>query len=341
MADLPGELREALDELTRRHPRQAIAAATTRLIDGYRSGTADAVPSLRTEADVAAYVTYRMPATYAAARATLAQLAAALPTFRPRSQADVGGGTGAAVWAAADQWPSLESVRVLDQAPAMLAVGTALAARARQPAVRDAEWRPYRIGAGDPLPTVDLATLCYLLGELPAGQRGDVVGAASTAAAVVVVVEPGTPAGHARVLAARDRLIADGLTVLAPCPHQRACPLLPGQDWCHFGVRLSRTPAHRQAKGGALGYEDEKFSYVAAARSPDPLAPPAVTARPMGSRVLRRPGVRKGLVALRLCTPAGTAEATLVSKRHGDRYRVARDVRWGDTWPPDSESIKE
>ncbi len=100
-----------------------------------------------------------------------------------------------------------------------------------------------------------------------------------------MIVEPGTPDGYARMIEARDRLIAAGFHVAAPCPHSAACPIVPGTDWCHFSARVSRSSLHRQIKGGTLAYEDEKFSYVAATRRPVTPAP---------ARVVRKPQIRKG-----------------------------------------------
>jgi ribosomal protein RSM22 (predicted rRNA methylase) len=171
---------------------------------------------------------------------------------------------------------------------------------------------------------VDLATASYVLAELSESDQEDLVRRAAAAATTVVIIEPGTPAGYQRVLAARSVLIEAGLHVAAPCPHQNSCPIVPGQDWCHFAVRVNRSATHRRIKQADLGYEDEKFSYVAAVRAP--VATP-------GGRVLRHPQQRKGLVTLELCTPAGIGR-DLVSKRHGDLYRAARDVNWGDAWPP-------
>ena len=111
----------------------------------------------------------------------------------------------------------------------------------------------------------------------------------------LLVVEPGTPAGYARIIALRERLIAQGAHVAAPCPHDGKCPLQP-PDWCHFTQRLQRSRAHKQIKGAELPFEDEKFAYVALTRAP-------VAQRP--SRVLAQPVVSKVEVTAKLCTPAG------------------------------------
>ena len=191
-------------------------------------------------------------------------------------------------------------------------------------ALRDTTWRRASITPGLDRPSADLVTMSYALGELPESERPDVVRWLAEDAAMVIIIEPGTPAGWATVSAARDVLAARGLTIVAPCPHDGRCPIEPGRDWCHFSVRLPRTALHRRVKAGTLSFEDEKFSYVAATTTAWP--------RP-AARVLRHPQKRKGLVSLRLCTEGDGIRDVLVSKRQGDLYRRARDVDWGDDWP--------
>jgi len=317
--DLPADLRTALEAAVSGTPVAELAPAVERLITRYRSGDpapADAI--LASEVDVLAYAAYRMPATYAAVRAVLTQLAQAVPGISPSSLVDVGGGTGAALWAATDALPSLTSMLVLDRVPAALRLGERLATA--RPALAQAHWRRWL--AGEPPPAADLVTVSYLLGELAELDRTALIVSAARSAQAVVVVEPGTPPGYGRVLAARQELLDAGMRIVAPCPHQLRCPLV-GSDWCHFGVRVNRSAVHRRAKGATLGYEDEKYSYVAAVKDP---------AVPTASRVLRRPVQRPGVVTLRLCTPSGTAVDELVSKRQGARYRAARDTSWGDTF---------
>jgi ribosomal protein RSM22 (predicted rRNA methylase) len=318
---LRASLAELLDGLP---PRQA-AGAVERLIAHYRGDTPTHTPILRDRADVAAYAAYRMPATFAAVHAALEACAAALPGWTPGSHTDIGGGTGAATWAVTATWPGGRGVTVLDWAEPALALGREIAAA--NPDLAGARWQRARIGADLTLAATDLVTVSYVLNELSEPDRAALVDAAAGAAQAVVIVEAGTPAGYARVIEARDRLIRAGLHVVAPCPHSAACPIEPGRDWCHFSARVARSSLHRQVKGGTLPYEDEKFSYVAASRLP---------AAPAPSRVVRRPQIRKGQVLLDLCEAGERLARTTVTKRHGDLYKAARDAEWGDAWPPPS-----
>ncbi|MCX4786327.1 small ribosomal subunit Rsm22 family protein [Streptomyces sp. NBC_01221] len=308
-------------------PRQAVQAVD-RLIANYRGTTATDAPVLRDRSDVAAYAAYRMPATFEAVRSALAALQDAAPDWAPATHTDIGGGTGAASWAVAGAWEGPRTT-VLDWAEPALALGRELAGISGIPALRAAEWRRARIGAGLELAPTDLITVSYVLKELTADVRAALVDTAAAAAQAVVVVEPGTPDGYARIIEARDRLIAAGLKVAAPCPHSDACPIEPGTDWCHFSARVSRSSLHRQVKGGSLPYEDEKFSYVVATR---------FETEPVPARVTRKPQIRKGQVLLDLCTRDEALRRATVTKRHGELYRAARDVAWGDAWPPGEDN---
>lgn len=322
--ELPTELDLAFRRVLDGVPAGRLAPAVDRLIAGYRDPDAPAPPRLETREDAAAYAAYRMPATYAAVRSALGRFASAAGAWEPGSHLDVGGGTGAAAWAVADLWPRLGAATVVDRSAVALALGRELAAGSA--VLSGARWQGRSLGAGCELPPASLVTVCYLLGELAPADGERLVDEAAARGEVVAVVEPGTPAGYLRVRAARSRLIEAGMSVVAPCPHQSTCPVTPGEDWCHFAVRLPRSPLHRRLKQASLGYEDEKFSYVIASRSPHPTAP---------SRVVRHPRLRKNLVTLRLCTADPSLTETNVTRgRDGELYRAARKAGWGDGWPP-------
>jgi ribosomal protein RSM22 (predicted rRNA methylase) len=285
----------------------------------YRDAHTPPGPRARADDDIAAYALTRLPATYAAASATLGEVRARWQEFTPRSQLDLGAGLGAAAWAAAKTWASLEAVTAVELEATMLETGRSLAA-AGPPAVARSSWRRGDASRELPEGSFDLVTIVYVLNELdPVAVVRAVEHAWAATAGALVIVEPGTPEGYRRIIAARALLLALGGFTVAPCPHDRSCPL--GEaDWCHFAVRLPRSREHRTLKSAQLGYEDEKFSYVVVAREPTPRAP---------ARILRHPQVRGGHVRLELCAADGLREA-VVSKRDGDVFRVARKASWGD-----------
>ncbi|MEU9608167.1 small ribosomal subunit Rsm22 family protein [Streptomyces sp. NPDC048057] len=331
MSDTPSTtdaLRAALAGLIDELPPTRAAQAVDRLIASYRGQTPTDAPVLRDRADVLAYAAYRMPATYEAVRAALDALRDAAPDWAPATHTDVGGGTGAASWAVAGAWGSggaaPVATTVLDWAEPALALGRELAAGSDVPGLRTARWQRSRISAALHIESTDLVTVSYVLKELTEDDRAAVVAEAARAARAVVIVEPGTPDGYQRIIAARDRLVAAGFTVAAPCPHSDACPIAPGTDWCHFSARVSRSSLHRRIKGGSLAWEDEKFSYVVATRFP---------VRPAAARITRRPQIRKGLVLLDLCTAADGLDRVTVTKRQGATYKAARAADWGEEWP--------
>ncbi|MFP5022828.1 small ribosomal subunit Rsm22 family protein [Pseudonocardia phyllosphaerae] len=320
---LADDLAAALDAVLDPIPSARLTPVVERLIGAYRSGSVPSAPILRTADDAAAYAAYRMPATHAAVLDVLERAAVRVPA--PQTLVDVGGGTGAAVWAAAQVWPSLRGATVLEAASPARSLGRRIAEGTSEPAVRGARWEATVLGADPVLPSSDLLTANYLLGELPETVRDALVDAAARSARVVALVEPGTPGGYARILAARERLLVAGMTIAAPCPHDDACPVT-GDDWCHFAARVNRSSRHRALKAGSLGHEDEKFSYVVAMRETPGHAP---------GRIVRHPSSRKGLITFRVCDADGRLRDTPVPRSRKELFRQARDAEWGDAWPPD------
>ena len=328
-------LRACIDEALAGTSAKQLAPTVERLIATYRSGDSTTAPILSTAADALAYAAYRMPATYAVAHAVLSATQAASPKLRPQRLIDFGAGTGAFGWAATEIWPTLTELHELEQAEHAVALGKSLAVASHRAPLQTARWIPWRLDDGDLSLAADVASAGYVLGELSATQQARLVDTMAHVAPLVVLIEPGTPAGFSRIIAARDALMRSGHTVVAPCPHELACPMLAKRDWCHFAARLDRSRLHRDVKGGEMSYEDEKFSYVVARRTVE-----AGDGNVRDARIVRHPRQRKSLVSLQLCTPAGTAVEQLVAKSAGLAYRFAREARWGSTWPapPTKES---
>ncbi len=283
----------------------------------YRGGGSST--AIRTTADALAYALARMPATYAAVGACLNALCEIKPDFAPRSLLDAGAGPGTASWAAAEALPSLEDFTSIDTNGALRTLALDLAHESSR--LREMDYQHGEaltaLAIAEP---ADFVVASYMIGEIAdVKQAGLAELLWSRTRDTLLVVEPGTPAGYGRIIALRQRLIALGAHVAAPCPHDHKCPLQ-APDWCHFTQRLPRLRAHKQLKGADLPFEDEKFSYVALTRSP-PLQHPA--------RVLAQPVINKAEIRAKLCTASGISNA-VVLRRDKTSYQQFKKISWGD-----------
>ncbi|MBX9649341.1 MAG: small ribosomal subunit Rsm22 family protein [Xanthobacteraceae bacterium] len=315
--DLPAELKAALDGKLRGFSRTDAAGRAASISKTYRDGGGSG--AIKSEADALAYALARMPATYAAVTASLNSLCEIRPDFAPNSLLDVGAGPGTASWAAAETFPSLQSFALLDANEALRTLALSLFSesfRLRDIAYERGEARSALAKAD----AADLVIASYMIGEIGAAEQKTLAELMwQKTRDMLLVVEPGTPAGYARIIALRERLIALGAHVVAPCPHDGLCPLA-APDWCHFTQRLQRSRAHKQVKGAELPYEDEKFAYVALTRAP-------LAKRP--ARVLAQPEVSKVEVSAKLCTADGLAWTQTPRRAKAD-YARARRWSWGD-----------
>lgn len=319
--ELPPQLRGAIDSALEGLSRRDLAERAARASEAYRAGRGSA-GVIRGPEDALAYALARLPATYAACASAFAAAQARAPGFAPRTLVDAGAGPAGASWAALAAWPSLETVAWLDSNPAFLALAGELAQAGPAPLAAAERRRLDLTATAADWPRGELVTASYALAEIAPERLGGVVEALWAACdGVLALVEPGTPAGFARLREARASLLAAGAAVLAPCPHGEACPIV-APDWCHFSVRLPRSRDHRLAKGAQVPYEDEPFAYLVAAR-------PGVAAEAAAPRVLAPPRAGKPGIELRLCTATGV-ETRFVARRDKAAHAVARRLGWGD-----------
>jgi len=260
-----------------------------------------------------------MPATYAACEWVFAEIARRMPEFAPNSLLDLGAGPGTASWAAAERWPSLRDFILLEENREFAELGGRLSRSSD--VLKSASWRIVDLQSQTAPPAADVVVMSYALGELR-DAAAEIQKAWAAATELLVILEPGTPRNFEPMARVRRELVAAGAHAVAPCPHELECPMAAVGDWCHFAVRLERTSEHRRMKGGVLGYEDEKFSYLAFARQ-------AVSRAE--TRIVRHPMTHSGYVQLTLCTAEGLRHKT-VTRSKKEAFRAARRARWGDEW---------
>ena len=306
------DLQNAIDSLIGSATPSVLKKASDSLSKTYFQGQGSQ-SIFENESSRLSYLAARMPATFGAVSAVLSHLPIA-----PSSWLDLGAGPGTASWAASSLFPSSTSFALIEKSPHAIAMGKQLAVG--HPLLDKAAW----ISASLPidLPAADAAILSYSLGELdrPSAMierwwRSSIL--------LLIVVEPGTPRGFSVIRNAREQILSLGGSLISPCPHSCRCPLKEN-DWCHFSVRIARSRLHRYLKGGSLGHEDEKYSYLIASKS--------LIAAPSHSRILRQPQKNSGHVRLSLCKANGAAEEITVTRSNKKDYRKARDASWGDGW---------
>ncbi len=317
--DLPEQLGQAIEAALGDTSRGTLEAATASLSQRYRAETRDGRQHVSDELAAKAYIASRLPATFAAVHASLDHAFSQRPDFAPQSLLDIGAGPGTVLFAVQDLWPDLANAVLVEASSAMRGIGAVLVPGMTDMTVEWVAADATRLPPG--LSPADIVTLSYVLNELSIPERHQLVHRLwDLTRDILVIIEPGTPAGFERIRHHRQQLLDMGASILAPCAHSSTCPIV-DPDWCHFSQRLSRSRLHRSAKNAAMAYEDEKYAFLAVSRTParnDPLP-----------RVLAQPRHGSGKTSLKLCQPDGSITERLVTRREGAVYKQARKLDWG------------
>lgn len=275
-----------------------------------------------------AYLLLWWPATYAQAASVLRELGGSAGRVL-----DVGSGPGPMAFAALDAGAG--RALAIDRSAAALAVAGALAAGTggAAPAVLEtARWESPR-----PLPDgpFDLVLAGHVLNEL----YGDDVAARAalvesmlarlTPGGFVVLIEPALRETSRALLALRDRLVAGGATVRAPCLFRGDCPALarPG-DWCHAERPWAPPPIVGELADAAKLHRDRlKMSYLVV-QAPGAAWPSLPDGRLF--RVVSEPLPQKGQYRYVGCGPEGRAPLVLPEKHIRDANRAFVTLARGD-----------
>ncbi len=245
------------------------------------------------------YLATRMPATYAVLKKVFSEISV------PKTILDCGAGPGTSIWALWDF--SISSLTLLEKDFEFVKLGKKLF----DVPPFEVNWKTQSFLTFKE--KAELILFSYSLNEVPQETLPEVVqNAYNQTENFIIIVEPGTPDGFERVRKIRTQLLQLGMSLHAPCPHHEICPMV-SPNWCHFSARLPRTSLHRTLKKGALGHEDEKYSYLIASKEPH---------NPQGSRVLRHPIIRKGHSIVDLCTRSGLQQKTITGKER-------KKLSWG------------
>lgn len=164
----------------------------------------------------------------------------------------------------------------------------------------------------------------HVIDEMSASERESFLGVLAAADAVLWV-EPGTKASSRLVATMRERLKTN-VEILAPCPHDRSCPMLApdrARDWCHFfapapaGVFQSAWWGEFSRRMG-IDLRSLPVSYLVFRRPRGNQSRP-----PREARCLGRSRTYKGYVTIPRCRTDGIADEWKVIR---SRDRVTHDA---------------
>lgn len=270
-----------------------------------------------------AYLFLWWPATYAQAASVLRELGGVGGRVL-----DVGSGPGPMALAALDA--GAQKVLAIDRSGAALDVARALVGAAAS-GLETARWEAPR-----PLPDgpFDLVLAGHVLNELGDSLDARVrlvesMRARLSPAGAVVLIEPALRETSRALLELRDRLVAGGATVLAPCLYRGDCPaLLREGDWCHAERAWEVPPlVDELAHAAKLHRETLKMSYLVLA-APGAAWPSLPEGRLF--RIVSEPLPQKGQHRFVGCGPEGRVPLILPHKHVGARNRAFVDLTRGD-----------
>jgi len=262
-----------------------------------------------------AYLTARLPATYAVVYQVFVEMKKRCPDFLPSTLLDAGAGPGTVPLAAMGIGLPIRSATLVEKDPHFIVLGKRLVA----PDLEQ-KWLCQDMTQELNIDPHDLVVASYSLGELSEKDRNRIVIKLwQLTKKILIIIEPGTKVGFESLKKVREILLLNSGFLVAPCPHSEKCPM--GEnDWCHFAARIERSSLHRKIKDATLNYEDEKFCYTIFSKN---------KVEPCQNRIVRHPFKGKGFIKLQLCSRNCFEEKT-ITKKNKPQFSLARKLNWGD-----------
>jgi ribosomal protein RSM22 (predicted rRNA methylase) len=319
LKELPDHVQEEIERLVHGVSLEKLTNARFELSRLYREGRSSEamLPQLRSNDAHLAYVAFRLPATYA----VLLELFSfeELNNEEIASLLDFGAGPATSLLAALNSFATLKKAFLVERDREFMRI----AENFLRPYQADVLWKNEDMKGAKIDEVYDLTVLSYSLGELDEKSLHALLEKAwNHTGKFLVIVEPGTPLGYKTIIEARGALLSRGAHIVAPCPHAKACPL-EKEDWCHFSCRLPRSRLHRLVKGGSLGFEDEKYSYLILRKNEK--------AQIFYDRIIKPVQKSSGMMKLELCSHTGCVEKRTIAKRDKEAFSKAKKKEWGDS----------
>ncbi len=264
---LPDMLQEAITAALQEYHWDAVTSAALALSTRYRTQYTRGDVFVTGALEASAYAALRMPSTFAQLAGALRQLKELFPAFRPRRVLDIGAGPGTTMWAVREVFAAPESLCAIEASASM----HELAATLQSAIEADISYTPILADAVSGMDAesgdYDLVVLSSVLNELDQEKRLRLLAKSwKRTAGIILIVEPGTPAGSQLIEEAAAHLLACGVPVCAPYVGKTLVP----NPWLHFSQRITRPEFQRRlrrkqrdSQASPADWEDCAFSYAA------------------------------------------------------------------------------
>ena len=307
-----------VEEFNIKELKQAALDLSKRYMESKRTGKS----LLKTKLDTVAYSVIRMPATYSAIRTCLEKILE-IYEFDINSVFDIGSGTGAAEWAILDVFDKQMDIVCLERDKGMRDVSKKYFSYSEE--LKNIEFIEADILNEELSLSKDLCVLSYMINELDESNRIKVIDKAlNVTNKALLIVEPGTPEGFSNIKKVRDYAYEKGYSIIAPCTGFCGRCDVPNDDWCASCVRVQRTKIHKYLKDAEIGYEDEKFSYVAISKENIDFKEKSNL-----RRILRHPKIENGRVIVKTCLK-GEIKEEIITKKNKDEFKLLKKKNVGD-----------
>lgn len=328
---LPEEILNKVIEISYDINKKEIAQNFRKISDKYMGDKKGDV-LLAEEQEAIAYSIARMPATYGAVRTAINHVLEMFVDESFETIIDVGAGTGAATLALMQELEeheiSVSSAKCLEREEAMISVGKTLFSESSSESVKNASWIKFDINDMSSMlenetMKADIVITSYMLNEFAEEKIFGVIDKLwSMTNKMLLIVDPGTPKDHKRMIKIKNYLYEKGGNIVAPCTCNSGCHL-PETDWCHFTCRVERTKIQKQVKNANVPYEDEKFTYLAVLKDK--------SIKPINgvNRIIRHPVIRSNMIEVKLCSN-GEIMNRIYTKKDKETYKMLKKAKVGD-----------
>ncbi|MBO5143255.1 MAG: hypothetical protein J6C46_09785 [Clostridia bacterium] len=346
---LPEEILDKIIEISYDMNKKDMAQNFRKISDRYM-GEKEGKSLLNKENEAIVYSIARMPATYSAVYSAFNQVIKTLeyqkcPYTEKNEKTkdlpdittllDVGAGTGAASLAISEKLRELdidlENITCLERENVMINLGKTLFSESEINTIKNASWIQFDINQTidnsiDSLKS-DVVVTSYMLNEFDKEKVLTIVDKLwNMTRKILIIVEPGTPKDHERIINIKNHLVQNGAKVIAPCTCQIGCPL-PEDDWCNYTCRVERTKLQKDVKSGEVPYEDEKFTYLAVMKESG--FEEKIDSNKKMARIIRHPIIRSNLVEVKMCSD-GQVVNKIYTKKDKDVYKSVKKAKVGD-----------